>query len=238
MPRPAPEPGGVPVRYEDEHLLVVAKPAGLLTHPTARRREGTLVNLLLGMNVALAPAAGDDRPGIVHRLDAGTSGLLLVAKDDETHRRLVRMFSKRLVHREYLALVRGVVPNERFGVEAPLGRRRARVIVAPLTGVESATDFETLERHANATYLLARPRTGRTHQIRVHLSSIGYPILGDRAYGGWGEDARKLGLERPFLHACRLRLEHPISGRQVDIRESLPRDLDRVLNRVREEKRA
>lgn len=230
---PVPEPGAVPVRYEDEHLLVVAKPAGLVTHPTARRRSGTLVNRLLGMGAPLARAPGSDRPGIVHRLDAGTSGLLVVAKTDDTHRKLVEMFAGRLVHREYLALVRGVVANDRFAVEASLGRKGARVVLAPVTGVESATEFEVLERFPHAALVLARPRTGRTHQIRVHLSSVGHAILGDRAYGGWGEDARVLGLERPFLHACRLRFEHPIGGREIDIREPLPRDLDRVLDRMR-----
>ncbi|MGH2740673.1 MAG: RluA family pseudouridine synthase [Actinomycetota bacterium] len=229
----APEPGGVRVRYEDERLLVVVKPAGVLTHPTARRREGTLVNRLLGMGLPLASAAGAERPGIVHRLDAGTSGLLVVAKDDAAYRALVRMFGERLVHREYLALVRGVMANDAFEVEAPLGKRGARVVVTPVTGAESATEFETLERFARSTLVLARPRTGRTHQIRVHLASIGHPILGDRPYGGWGEDARALGLERPFLHACRLKFEHPMSRRPIDVLEPLPQDLERVLNRLR-----
>lgn len=227
------EPGGVPVRFEDRHLAVVAKPAGLVTHPTASRRTGTLVNRLLGMGMSLSGVGGGDRPGIVHRLDAGTSGLLIVAKDDQTHRRLVRMLAARRVRREYLALVRGRTPHDAFTVEAPLGRRRARVAVRRGSGVEAATDFEVRERFPDATLLVARPRTGRTHQIRVHLRSAGHPILGDRAYGGWGDDARRLGLERPFLHAWRLAFDHPITRRRIEVEEPLPGDLEAALDRLR-----
>ncbi len=230
---PAPEPEGVPVRYDDEHLLVVAKPAGVVTHPTASRRTGTLVNRLLGMGVPLSSVAGPDRRGIVHRLDAGTSGLLLVAKDDETHRRLVRLLAARRVLREYAALVRGRAEHDEFSVEAPLGRRGARVVVRRPGGAEAETSFIVIERLPAATLLSARPRTGRTHQIRVHLASIGHPVLGDRAYGGGGDDARRLGLRRPFLHAARLSFEHPATGRPVDVEEPLPDDLRAALERAR-----
>jgi 23S rRNA pseudouridine1911/1915/1917 synthase len=228
-----PEPGGVPVRYEDEHLAVVAKPAGMVTHPTAARRTGTMVSRLLGMDMALSRAGGGDRPGIVHRLDAGTSGLLVVAKDDATHRALAAMLSERAVDRRYLALVRGVVEHDRFTVDAPLGRDRARVRVRPGTGVEAATDADVRERVGSATLLEVRPRTGRTHQIRVHLSSIGHPVLGDRAYGGGGRDAARLGLSRPFLHAWRLAFDHPATGRRVEVEEPLPDDLHRALSALR-----
>ena len=228
-----PEPGGVSIRHQDDYLLVVAKPAGMVTHPTAARRSGTLVNRLLGTGMPLSREGGADRPGIVHRLDAGTSGLLLVARDDETHRALTSMLAERRVERRYLALVRGEVAHDRFTVEAPLVRARARVRVRPGRGVDASTDAEVRERHPGATLLEIRPRTGRTHQIRVHLSSIGHPILGDRAYGGGGEDARRLELDRPFLHAWWLALDHPRTGRRIEVEEPLPDDLRGALARLR-----
>jgi 23S rRNA pseudouridine1911/1915/1917 synthase len=228
-----PEPGGVPVRYEDEHLAVVAKPAGMVTHPAAGRRTGTVVNRLLGMDMPLSRAGGEDRPGIVHRLDAGTSGLLIVAKDDETHAALSRLLAAREVRRDYLALVRGEVPHESFTVEAPLGRHRARVAVRRGSGVEAVTDVEVRERFPRATLVVARPRTGRTHQIRVHLGAAGHPILGDRVYGGGGDDARRLGLTRPFLHAWRLAFDHPVAGERIELEEPLPPELSAALSRAR-----
>jgi 23S rRNA pseudouridine1911/1915/1917 synthase len=228
-----PEAGGVPIRYQDDHLLVAAKPAGMLTHPTKSTRTGTLVNRLLGMGIPLSRGSDPDRPGIVHRLDVGTSGLLLVAKDDRTHNELVRMLAAREVRREYLALVRGSPAHDRFGVEAPLGRRRARVSVQRTAGVEAVTDFEVRQRLPSSTLLVARPRTGRTHQIRVHAASLGHPILGDRAYGGGGDEARRVGLSRPFLHAWRLSLRHPITGQPLEIEEPLPQDLAEALDRAR-----
>lgn len=229
---PSPEPGGIPVRYEDPHLLVVTKPAGMLTHPTAATRSGTLVNRLLGMGVPLSGQGGPDRPGIVHRLDAGTSGLLVVAKDDETHGALTRLLAAREVERRYLALVRGRVEPDRFTVDASLVRRRGRVAVGA-AGAASATDFDVEERMDGSTLLQARPRTGRTHQIRVHLASIGHPILGDRSYGGAGADARRLGLGRPFLHAAGLAFVHPRTGNRVEVEEPLATDLRRALERAR-----
>jgi 23S rRNA pseudouridine1911/1915/1917 synthase len=192
-----------------------------------------MVNRLLGMGVPLSEGSDPDRPGIVHRLDVGTSGLLLVAKDDRTHQELVRLLRAREVRREYLALVRGSPPHDRFGVEAPLGRRRARVTVQRTAGVEAATDFEARERLPGATLVVARPRTGRTHQIRVHLAAVGHPIVGDAAYGGGGADARRLGLHRPFLHAWRLALRHPVTGQPLEVEDPLPGDLQDALERAR-----
>lgn len=230
---PAPEPGGVPVRYRDHHLMVVAKPAGMVTHPTTVRRTGTLVNRLLGLGVPLSSAGGADRPGIVHRLDAGTSGLLLVALDDRTHADLSRLLAEHRVERTYLALVRGTVAHDAFTVDAPIGRRSgARMGVRRQTGREAATDLRVLRRPGEATLLEARPRTGRTHQIRIHLSAVGHPVLGDRAYGGGGDDARRLGLRRPFLHAWRLELDHPRTGERIELEEPLPEDLRLVLERL------
>jgi len=221
----AAEGPAVPIRYEDEHLVVVAKPAGLVTHPTAGRRGGTLVNRLLGMGVPLAPAGGSLRPGIVHRLDVGTSGLMVVAKTDEVYAALRSMFRVHAVQRRYLALVRGAVANDAFAVDAPLGRRAAKIVVDATDGRRAETGFEVRERMDGATLLEAVPRTGRTHQIRVHLAAIGHPILGDRAYGGGGNDARRVGLERPFLHAWHLSFAHPVGGSLLEVEEDLPEEL-------------
>jgi 23S rRNA pseudouridine1911/1915/1917 synthase len=233
-----PEGPPVPIRYEDDHLAVIAKPAGLVTHPTAGRRGGTLVNRLLGMGVPLAPAGGPLRPGIVHRLDAGTSGLLIVAKTDEAYEALRSMFRAHGVERRYLALVRGTVAHDAFAVDAPLGRRAAKIVVDATEGRRSETGFEVRERLAGATLLEAVPRTGRTHQIRVHLAAVGHPILGDRVYGGGGDDAWRLGLDRPFLHAWRLSFVHPMAadpeaGRRIEIEEHLPEELLSALARLR-----
>jgi 23S rRNA pseudouridine1911/1915/1917 synthase len=222
----------VPIRFEDDHVLVIAKPAGLVTHPTERRRSGTLVNRLLGMHVPLSSVSGSLRPGIVHRLDAGTSGLMLIAKTDEAHVALAAMFRKHAVERRYLALARGSVEHDAFAVDAPLGRHAARVILDATGGRPAETRFEVRARSRPATLLEARPRTGRTHQIRVHLAAIGHPILGDRVYGGAGDDARRLGLVRPFLHSWWIGFEHPITGVWIEREEPLPEDLRAALGRA------
>jgi 23S rRNA pseudouridine1911/1915/1917 synthase len=222
----------VPVRFRDDGLMVVAKPAGLPTHPTMRRRTGTLVNRFLGMGVPLSAVGGPLRPGIVHRLDAGTSGLMIVALSDEAHKALAGMFRRHEVDRRYLTLVRGDVAHDSFDVEAPLGRRGARVTVQAAQGRHSETAFEVKERYEGASLLQARPRTGRTHQIRVHLSAVGHPILGDRAYGGGGDPAGRLGLTRPFLHSWRLAFDHPLTGMRIRLEEPLPEDLAAALRRA------
>ena len=143
------------------------------------------------------------------------------------------MFRAHAADRRYVALVRGRPAHERFEVDAPLGRRGSTIRVDATAGREAATVFETRERFERATLLEAIPRTGRTHQIRVHLMSVGHPILGDSRYGGGGEDARALGLRRPFLHAGRIAFDHPVTGRRIDLEEPLPRDLERALERLR-----
>jgi len=228
-----PDPEPVRILHEDEHLLVVSKPAGVVTHPTRARRTATLVNRLLGMGVALSSGAEPDRPGIVHRLDAGTSGLLVVAKDDPTEAALSAMFRRHEVDRRYLALARGRLPHPRFVIDAPLERRGARIRVGPVGGREAATEVEVRELLDRATLAEVRPRTGRTHQIRVHLSAVGHPILGDRAYGGGGGDASRLGLRRPFLHAWRVSFVHPLTGGRVEAEDPLPPDLERALRAAR-----
>ena len=228
-----PDPTPVEVLHDDPHLVIVSKPAGVVVHPTQARRHGTLVSRLMGMGVPLSSGTEPDRPGIVHRLDAGTSGALVVAKDDRTHAALREMFARHDVDRRYLALVRGRVDDETFAVDAALNRREGRTVLDAAAGVAARTEFSVRERHARSTLVEARPRTGRTHQIRVHLSSIGHPVLGDRAYGGGGDDAKRLGLARPFLHALVLAFRHPVTGEHVEAHDPLPADLSAALKRAR-----
>lgn len=236
-PASALEPEGPPLElaWADEHLAVVRKPAGLPTHPSANRRTGTVVNRLLGMGLALAPRGGALRPGIVHRLDSGTSGLLVVALDDPTHEALAALFERHGADRRYLALVRGAVDHDRFEVDAPLARAGARIRVDAAVGRQATTAFEVRERFERATLLEAAPLTGRTHQIRVHLSAVGHPILGDARYGGGGDEAKRLGLSRPFLHAWRIAFDHPATGERLEPEDPLPDDLQEALRRVRGE---
>ncbi len=234
-----PPPPLPPVRYEDDHLLVLAKPAGLVVHPGAGRASGTLVDALRASDVPLAAAGGPQRPGIVHRLDRDTSGLLLVAKSDVVHGQLVDALSRRLVERRYLALVAGVPTARRGRIEAPLGRdpsRRARFAVVE-GGKDAVTRYATwasgrtpsegaVAPGGSAVSLLAcELETGRTHQIRVHLSALGHPIVGDDTYGAAAGLARAAGLSRPFLHAAALRCVHPVTGATLDLREPLPDEL-------------
>ena len=232
---PAPEAEDIPiqVRYSDDSLLVVSKPAGLVTHPARGHDTGTLVNALLALGGPLSNSASI-RPGIVHRLDKDTSGLLLVAKDDATQEALVDAIRRRSVERRYLALVRGVPASATGTVEAPIGRhptkRRQMAVVAG--GKPSVTHYSRLESVDDLTLLDVSLGSGRTHQIRVHLAHLGHPVLGDRSYRGYSDRARDLGLERPFLHAWRLVFDHPSTGDRVEISDPLPADLRGVLERA------
>ena len=232
-------PGGDPVavRYRDDAFAIVVKPGGVLTHPTTVHREDTLVHRLLAMGIPLAPAGGPMRPGIVHRLDAGTSGLLLVASTDEAYAALQTMLRRHQVERRYLALARGAPAHDDFHVEAPLGRRGGRIVVDRVGGRAAATGFIVRERLVRTTLLEAAPETGRTHQIRVHLQAVGHPIVGDTRYGGGGDEARRLGLHPPFLHAWRLDLAHPITRVPVHAEDPLPADLADALDRARTDQR-
>ena len=225
----APEALPLRVAYEDEHLLVVDKPAGLVVHPTGRPVPGTLAGGLL----ALGAAGGEEgRPGIVHRLDRDTSGLLLVARSGDAHRRLARLIRRREVERRYLALVRGE-PRSRTGrIEAPIGRDRrdrTRHSLDTATPRQSVTWFELLEQLPAHALLEVRLETGRTHQIRVHLEAIDLPVAGDPVYGVKSD----LGLARQFLHAHRLRLRHPFTGEELDVSSPLPEDLAEALECAR-----
>jgi 23S rRNA pseudouridine1911/1915/1917 synthase len=232
---PAPEARPLAVRYEDERLLVVAKPAGLVVHPAPGHPTGTLVNALLGRPGGLSSAGGQDRPGIVHRLDKDTSGLLVIAKDDATHQALVRDLAVHRIERRYLALAQGHMPAESGTVDAPMGRhprdRKRMAVVAG--GRRAVTHWRVRERLRGVDLLEASLQTGRTHQIRVHLAHLRHPVAGDRAYGGDPRLAARLGLERPFLHAWRLSLRHPSDGHLVELTEPLPDDLEAVLDRLR-----
>jgi 23S rRNA pseudouridine1911/1915/1917 synthase len=211
--------------YEDEHLVVVDKPAGLVVHPAPGHAQGTLVHGLL----AHAVAGGDaERPGIVHRLDRDTSGLMVVARSEEAHRRLQELIRKRELERHYLALVVGRPRSRRGRIEAPIGRdrrdpmRRSLDTDAPR---EAVTHFEVVELFPRHALLDVKLETGRTHQIRVHLSAIDLPVAGDPVYGR----PHELGLERQFLHAARLGFTHPFTGERVDVESPLPADLQTAL---------
>lgn len=229
-------PPPVAVRWDDEHLAVVAKPAGMVVHAGAGVRGGTLVDALRGMGVPLAATGGDPlRPGIVHRLDRGTSGLLAVAKTDEAYLGLTALLRTHDVERSYTALVEGVPDPPRATVDAPIARsaaQRTRFAVDP-AGRAAVTHYDLVESHGRVSVLDVRLETGRTHQVRVHLAAVGHPVVADRAYGGSAAVGETLGLERPALHARRLAFDHPVTGQRVVVEESLPDDLIRALERLR-----
>ena len=225
-----PEQLDLRIAFEDEHLLVVDKPAGIVVHPSAGHASGTLVHGLLGHAVA----GGEDaqRPGIVHRLDRDTSGLLVVARSDEAHRRLQRLLRRRKLVREYLALVRGRPRSRRGRIEAPIGRDRrdpTRISLDTDTPRDAVTSFEVLEMLQRHAFLRVGLETGRTHQIRVHLTAIDLPVSGDPTYGVEGD----LGLGRQFLHAARLAFPHPFTGEPVESESPLPPDLQAALEEAR-----
>jgi 23S rRNA pseudouridine1911/1915/1917 synthase len=225
-----PEPMDLAVPYEDEHLLVVDKPAGIVVHPAPGHSQGTLVHGLLAYDVEGGEEA--DRPGIVHRLDRDTSGLLVVARSPEAHRRLQELVQERALTREYLALVAGRPRSRRGTIDAPIGRDRHDPLRHSLdtdTPREAITHFEVEELLRRHALLRVRLETGRTHQIRVHLAAVDLPVAGDHVYGRPGE----LGLERQFLHAARLAFRHPFTGGEVDVRSPLPEDLETALSAAR-----
>jgi 23S rRNA pseudouridine1911/1915/1917 synthase len=234
----APEPGpaaadlGLPVVYEDPWLLVVDKPPGVVTHPAAGVHEPTLVEGLLARGIA----GGDDpeRPGIVHRLDRDTSGLLVVARDDATQRTLAEALRARRIDRRYLALVHGRPPSLRGTIDAPIGRDPmdiGRMAVDGRRARPAVTRFESLEALRHHTLLRVALETGRTHQIRVHLAAIRHPVVGDPLYGRGGAE---LGLDRQFLHAAELAFDHPQTGERIEVASVLPEDLAAALARARE----
>lgn len=216
------------VVYQDDHLLVVDKPAGLVVHPGAGHLTGTLAQALL----PLGAAGGErDRPGIVHRLDRDTSGLIVVARSEQAHRRLQALVRRRALERTYLVLVAGRPQSRRGRIEAPIGRDRwdpTRQSLDTDSPRDAVTYFEVAELFPRYALLEVRLETGRMHQIRVHLAAIGLPVVGDRVYGVPG-----LGLERQFLHAARLAFPHPLTGKRVEAESPLPPELAAALERAR-----
>jgi 23S rRNA pseudouridine1911/1915/1917 synthase len=221
------ERAGVAVVYADQYLAVLDKPAGLVVHPAPGHGDTTLSELLEGFSAG----GQSDRPGIVHRLDKDTSGLLVVARDEAAHRELSAQVRRREVEREYVALVEGALASKTGTIDAPIGRdprRPARMAVAGRRAREARTHFRVLERLAGATLVEARLETGRTHQIRAHFAAIGHPVVGDPTYGKPAHD-----LKRQFLHSRRIAFTHPISGARVERTSELPDELAKALELAR-----
>jgi 23S rRNA pseudouridine1911/1915/1917 synthase len=268
-PHPAPlkavaEPIPLDVVYEDNDLAVVNKPAGMMVHAGSgatddARNRGTLVNALLHRFQSLSSAGGELRPGIVHRLDKSTSGLIIVAKNDRAHAALGALFSSRRIHKTYIALVHGSLSREKGAITAAVSRdpvRRTRMTTRPSENARSAvTHYEILQRLTTAfgkfTLLRVRIETGRTHQIRVHMASIGHPVVGDTLYGGAGRltsrevtgattsrstnataEPATLRLNRNFLHAARLEFTHPLTGKLIELEAPLPQELTEFIRRL------
>lgn len=229
------------VLYEDADLLVVDKPSGMIVHPAGRIVAGTLVNALLARCPDLSGIGGELKPGIVHRLDKGTSGCIAVAKNDAAHRAISAQFARREVYKEYLAIVHGAPPNPRGVVEGLIARHpveRKRMAVRRDRGRVSVTRYEVLERFDGFSWVSLRLHTGRTHQIRVHMAHLGCPVLGDALYGRRKtRTAAGIEAERPMLHAWRLGFRHPSSGGELRFEAPVPGDIMRVLEALRAEEK-
>jgi 23S rRNA pseudouridine1911/1915/1917 synthase len=227
-----PEDIPLDIIYEDEYMLVVNKPAGMVVHPAAGHKSGTLVNAVVAHCPQVIDVGGADRAGIVHRLDKDTSGLILVAKDEETRDVLQHQFKRRQVAKTYLALVEDQVQPREGIIEAAVGRdkRQRKKMAVVRSGREAQTTYRAIEYFPNHTLLEVRPHTGRTHQVRVHLAWLGYPIVGDAVYGNRRQPLLK---SRHFLHAARLRLTHPVTGVEVAFEAPLPPELAAILEHLR-----
>ncbi len=231
--RATPEALPLSVVYEDDDLVVVDKPAGMVVHVGAGVKSGTLVNALLHHIQSLSTAGGELRPGIVHRLDRMTSGLVIVAKNDAAHRALAAQFKSREIHKTYLTLVHGRVAHDSGEIARAVGRdpvRRVRMKAGGIAPRESLTRYRVVKRFPHFTLLEARPHTGRTHQIRVHLASIGHPVVGDTLYGAPAKlrlaGREEKSLPRTFLHAAALEFRHPRSSEILKLESPLPADLE------------
>ena len=232
------------VLFEDDSIVVIDKPAGLVVHPAAGHADSTLVNALLFHVRDLSGIGGEIRPGIVHRLDKETSGVMIIAKHDEAHRKLTEEWGTDRVRKEYLALVYGTPPAAKGTIEAPIGRdpRDRKRMAVVRAGRPAVTDYEVLERHRYVSLLRCLLRTGRTHQIRVHLKHLGHPIVGDPVYSGpqWrGIPDKKLqkslqAMHRQALHASRITFRHPRTGEKMSIEAPLPDDLKRLLSSLKD----
>lgn len=231
----SPESIPLTVLYDDADVVAIDKPAGMVVHSGAGVHSGTLVNALLHHFTSLSRAAGDLRPGIVHRLDRYTSGVLLVAKNDAAHQNLAHQFASRQVEKTYLALVHGNVKLDRGRIEKPITRdprQRVRMTARLAHGRAAWSEYHVLGRFDGFTFLEVRIGTGRTHQIRVHLSSIGHPVVGDRLYGAPAKLGDAPTLTRYFLHAHRIVFHQPATGAMVTVESPLPSDLQSWLNQL------
>jgi 23S rRNA pseudouridine1911/1915/1917 synthase len=232
-PQPVmPEDIPLDIIHEDDVLLVVNKPAGMVVHPSLGHPSGTLVNAVLAHCPQVADVGGLERAGIVHRLDKDTSGLILIAKHEATRTALQRQFKRRQVAKTYLALVEGHVQPREAVIEAPVGRdkRRRKRMAVVRRGRKARTTYHAIEYFADHTLLEVHPHTGRTHQVRVHLAWLGYPIVGDTVYG---RSRQRLLKDRHFLHAAQLSFTHPTVGQEVSFEAPLPPELAAVLKRLR-----
>ena len=226
----------VEVLYEDNDIIVVNKPKGLVVHPANGNPDGTLVNALMKIcKGTLSGIGGEIRPGIVHRLDKDTSGVLIVAKNDKAHLALCEQIKNREVKKTYLALTRGIIKENEATINMPIGRsttdRKKMAVVK--TGKEAITHFKVLERFKENTLLEINLETGRTHQIRVHLSQIGYPIVGDMVYSN---GKNKYGVQGQMIHDWKIKFMHPITGKEIEIEAPLPPYFKDVLEKLKEEK--
>lgn len=223
------------VLYEDDDVVAIDKPAGMVVHAGAGVTTGTLVNALLHRFQTLSSGTASERPGIVHRLDRFTSGVILVARNDRAHQSLAQQFLERRVEKVYLALVHGEVEHERGAIRKPISRdpsNRARMTSRLREGRSAATDWEVLQRFRDFTLLEVRIGTGRTHQIRVHLSSLRHPVVGDRLYGAPAKPPGLPAPERYFLHAHRIRFTQPTSGEEVVVASPLPQEFTDWMDRL------
>lgn len=223
----------IPILYEDNAIIIVNKPKGMVVHPADGNPDGTLVNALMAhCKGTLSGIGGEIRPGIVHRLDKDTSGVLVVAKNDVAHIGLSNQIKDRKMKKTYLALVRGNVPEEQATITMPIARSKKdrKKMAVDKEGKEAITHFKVLKRFGGYTYLEVKIETGRTHQIRVHLSQIGYPIVGDMVYSN---GKNPFGVEGQMLHAKSLELEHPITGEKMKIEAPLPEYFEEVLQKLK-----
>jgi 23S rRNA pseudouridine1911/1915/1917 synthase len=233
-----PEQIPIQIHFEDLDLAVIEKPAGVVVHPGSGTRGGTIVHGLLFHFQNLSDVGGASRPGIVHRLDKWTSGLLIIAKNNVAHARLSKAFQSREVHKTYLALVHGRLPRASGTIQLPIGRHpkvRTRMATVQEHGRSAHTEYRTVKEFRGFTLLEVDIKTGRTHQIRVHFSAIGHPVVGDVVYGerSHGQFVKKYGeFNRYFLHATRLQFEHPSTGLTLEFHSPLPEDLQKLLQSI------
>jgi len=230
-----PEPIPLDVRYEDEDVIVVNKPRGMVVHPAPGNTSGTLVNALLAHCRDLSGIGGVARPGIVHRIDKDTSGLLMVAKNDMAHQSLAAQLKAHSVDRIYLAVVHGNIPHSRGTVDAPIGRDphdRKKMAINHKNGKPAVTHFAVLEHWRHAALIECKLETGRTHQIRVHMASIGHPLIGDPVYG---PKKNRYPIQGQALHAKVLGFDHPRTGRRIRLEAELPEDMEKLISLLRAE---